>query len=93
MYRVFAGVIIVMTGVIIPLSSFPTPLVAISHVLPLTHGLVAFRAVFEGAATVDVIPSLLGELAVFAGYTLLGLTGSYISETVAKRRGLVETAA
>lgn len=93
MYRVFAGVIIVMTGVIIPLSSFPTPLAVISQALPLTHGLVAFRSAFDGAGVTDVLPLLLSELAVFAGYTVFGLVGSYISENVAKRRGLVETAA
>lgn len=93
MYRVFAGVIIVMTGVIIPLSSFPAPLAAVSHVLPLTHGLVAFRNAFDGAGIADILPSLFGEFAVFSGYTILGLAGNYLSENIAKRRGLVETAA
>jgi ABC-type polysaccharide/polyol phosphate export permease len=93
MYRVFAGVIIVMTGVIIPLASFPTPLAVISRLMPLTSGLVAFRSAFDGAGIAGLVPSLLGELAVFAGYTVLGLAGSYVSEEISKRRGILETTA
>ncbi len=92
MYRTFAGVIIVLTGVIIPISSLPAPLAAFSHVLPLTHGLVAFRSAFDGAGVVAVLPSLAQELIVGLGYTIIGLAGYHASEIIAKRRGLVETA-
>jgi ABC-2 type transport system permease protein len=93
LYRVFAGAVMVLSGVIIPLSSLPAPLVAVSHVLPLTHGLVAFRSSFDGASLSAVWPFLLQELAVGAGYTVLGLAAYYAVELIAKRQGLVETVA
>ncbi len=82
-----------MTGVIIPISSLPAPLAVFSQVLPLTHGLVAFRSTFDGAGVAAILPSLLQELIVGLGYTVLGLVGYHVSEIIAKRRGLVETAA
>ncbi len=93
LYRTFAGVLIVLTGVIIPISSLPAPLAAFSQILPLTHGLVAFRATFDGAGLQSILPSLMEELMVGLGYAILGLAGYYLSELIAKRRGLVETMA
>ncbi|MEE8419262.1 MAG: ABC transporter permease [Dehalococcoidales bacterium] len=93
LYRTFAGVILVLTGVIIPISSLPPPLAALSQILPLTHGLVAFRAAFDGAAVQAVWPSLLGELTVGLGYAVLGVIGFQVAEIYAKKKGLVETMA
>lgn len=93
LYRLFAGAVMVLTGVIIPLSSLPSPLAALSQVLPLTHGLVAFRSAFDGAGVPAVLPSLLKELFVGLGYTVFGLAGYYAVELFAKRQGLVETVA
>jgi ABC-2 type transport system permease protein len=93
LYRIFSGILIVLTGVIIPLSSLPTPLFMFSQILPLTHGLAAFRGAFEGGSFMSVLPSLAGELTVGLAYASLGLAGYYVSESIAKRRGLVETMA
>ncbi|GEM_PF-2939755 len=93
MYRIFAGVIIVLTGVIIPVSSLPAPLAVLSQILPLTHGIVAFRRAFDGAGLPDVFPYILLELAVGLGYAILGVIGYYAAEVFAKRRGIVETVA
>ncbi|MFC2039001.1 ABC transporter permease [Chloroflexota bacterium] len=91
LYRIFTGIIIVLTGVIIPLSSLPAPLAAFSQVLPLTHGLVAFRAAFDGAVLIDVWPFLIKELIVGLVYMTLGYTGYNVAEIVAKRQGILET--
>jgi len=93
MYRIFAGVLIVLTGVIIPISSLPAPLAAVSQVLPLTHGIGAFRRSFGGAGMADVLPSILMEFAVGLGYVVLGVIAYHAVEVFAKRRGIVETKA
>jgi len=93
LYRLFAGAILVLTGVIIPLSSFPAPLAALAHFLPLTNGLQAFRQAFDGAGLAAVWPALMKELLVGLGYVALGVAGYYAVEIIAKRKGLVETAA
>jgi ABC-2 type transport system permease protein len=93
LYRLFAGAIIVLTGVIIPLSSLPAPLAAFSHVLPVTNALPAFRAAFTGSALDSLWPQVAAELAVAAGYVVLGLAGYNFAEYFAKRRGIAETAA
>jgi ABC-type polysaccharide/polyol phosphate export permease len=92
LYRVFSGILLVMTGVIIPLSSFPPLLAAFSRILPLTHGLPAFRSAFESGTLPAVLPSLAGELTVGLGYAIIGLAGYYVSELIAKRQGLSEMA-
>ena len=91
LYRIFAGLVMVLSGVIIPVSSLPAPLAAFSQVLPLTHGLAAFRGAFDGAGLSELLPSLAGELAVGLVYAGLGLAGYHVTELVAKRRGVVET--
>jgi ABC-type polysaccharide/polyol phosphate export permease len=93
MYRIFSGALLVLTGVIIPISSLPTPLAAVSQVLPLTHGLVVFRSAFDGAGLPTLWFLLIEELAVAAGYVVLGVAGYYLVERFAKRRGILETVA
>ena len=93
MYRIFAGVLIVLTGVIIPISSLPAPLAVVSHFLPLTHGLVAFRSAFGGADIQSLLGPLLGEFIVGLGYAILGVVVYHAAEVFAKRRGIVETPA
>jgi ABC-2 type transport system permease protein len=87
--RAFSGAMLVLTGVIIPLSSFPAWLAGFSHVLPLTHGLVAFRAAFNGAGLQTMWPSLLQESTVALGYAVIGVVGYYLVEIFAKRRGVL----
>ncbi len=86
--RAFSGAMLVLTGVIIPLSSFPSWLANFSHILPLTHGLVAFRAAFDGAGFLSIWPSLLQEFTVSLGYAVIGVIGYYLVEFFAKRRGI-----
>lgn len=92
LYRVFSGVLIVLTGVIIPVSSFPAPLGVLSQLLPLTHGLVAFRSAFDGAGLQAIASPLLEEAAVGLAYGLAGLAGYHVMEVIAKRRGVIDTA-
>ena len=93
LYRLFAGAILVMTGVIIPITSFPAPISAFSKILPLTHGINAFRQAFDGAGFQETAGSIGAELAVGVVYMILGIILYYIVEIIAKRRGIVETTA
>ena len=82
-----------LTGVIIPRASLPGVLSEVGHVLPLTHGLVAFRESFTGASVASVGNDLLLELAVGLAYAVGGFLLFRLVEAAAKRRGLLEDVA
>ena len=79
-----------LTGVIIPTASLPGFLSQVGHVLPLTHGLAAFRESFTGASVASVGNDLLLELAVGLAYAVVGFALFRIVESLSKRRGLLE---
>jgi ABC-2 type transport system permease protein len=58
-------------GVNVPISFWPEWLQAAAQVLPLTHGLEAIRAVFQGGGASAILPAVLVELAVGAGWFLV----------------------
>jgi ABC-2 type transport system permease protein len=67
-YPAFAGVLLVLTGSVIPVSYLPDALYGVSQILPLTHGREAFRAAFAGAGF-EVVASDIGlELIIGLGY-------------------------
>ena len=57
--------------------------------LPITHGLNALRGAFTGASVADVSTELLLELAVAAGYALVGLAVFTLMDRAARRRGIL----
>jgi hypothetical protein len=63
---------------------------ATSSVLPLTRGISAARLLVQGAGFAEVMPLLLGELAVGLVYALLGYLLFAIFEVEAKKRGTLE---
>ena len=60
-------------GVMVPLSYFPSALEWLAHVLPLTNGLLAIRAVFDGAPAAEVLAHAGAEAAVGAAWMTLAL--------------------
>ncbi len=84
------GSLIALTGAIVPIASLPVVLRWVSEVLPVTHGLVAFRAAFAGNSFAEAADGLLLELGVALAYGVLGtlLFGRF--ERQAKRRGTLE---
>jgi len=86
-YGVFSGMMLALNGVIIPVTSLPRILQPISQMLPLTHGLVAFRQAFEGASIMAVSNDLSLELLVGFVYAIAGLLLYRLMEREAKRRG------
>ena len=60
-------------GVNVPLSYYPTAVAWLSHFLPLTNGLLAIRAVFDGATAGAIFGHAALEVAVGAGWMTLAL--------------------
>jgi ABC-2 type transport system permease protein len=81
------GIFIALTGAVIPRDSLPGVLYAVGEVLPLSHGLVAFRAAFAGATLPAVAGDLLGELVVALAYAVAGFFVFRLLEDQARRRG------
>jgi ABC-2 type transport system permease protein len=90
-YGVFAGVQIALTGVIIPTASLPWFLPQFSQIIPLTHGLAAFRQAFEGAGIAAIGFDLLMELLTGIVYGALGFAMFRFMEREAKRRGVLDS--
>ncbi len=86
------GVLLVFCGVNVPLDDLPTWMVAVADWLPLTHGVEAARALARGADLADVAPLLLTEVALGAGYLVLGLTALRVFERQSRRTGSLERA-
>ena len=63
--------------------------IEVSH-LPLTRGISAARLLVQGASLAEVMPLLLGELAVGLVYALLGYLLFAVFEVEAKKRGTLE---
>ncbi|MDE2844027.1 MAG: ABC transporter permease [Chloroflexota bacterium] len=86
-----SGLLIVFTGVVIPVDEMPLFLPYFGDVLPLTHGVAAFREAFVGADLASVGTDLAWEAAVGICYGLAGYLLFLIIEADAKRRGAYET--
>ena len=82
---VVANVAIVATmtlcGVNVPLAFYPAPVEWISHLLPLTHGLIAIRGVVDGAPATEILANVALEVAVGAAWLVLALStfGYFVS--------------
>ena len=83
------GGLLGLTGVIIPVDRLPTVLEGLANVLPITHGLQALRGAFAGALVAQVSSDLLLELAVAAGYAVVGLVVFTLMDRAARRRGIL----
>ena len=84
---VATGMLLILSGAVIPMDSLPMPFNYFGYVLPLTHGLVAFRDGFQGASLVSVGRNLLWELAVGSSYAISGYFLFSVLEEYAKRTG------
>ncbi len=83
------GGLLGLTGVVIPVDRLPNVLEGVAQGLPITHGLNALRGAVTGASVADVSTDLLLELAVAAGYALVGLAVFTLMDRAARRRGIL----
>ncbi len=84
------GLLIVLCGAIIPIDVFPGPISAITHVMPITNGLMAVRAAFAGANLEEAGASVLYELLVGLGYCIVSFIAFRVFEARVRRTGELE---
>jgi ABC-2 type transport system permease protein len=84
------GFILILTGIVMPLSIFPVWIQEIGKLMPITNGLVALRAAFDGQAFGAYVFDLLREVLTAIVYFFMGYFGFVFFEKVAKRKGIVD---
>lgn len=82
--------LLIFSGANLQLDKVPVWVQAVSTVLPLTRGIAAARLLVQGTSLAEVLPLLLGELAVGLAYGLLGYLLFTVFEIEAKKRGTLE---
>ena len=90
LYMAALGIIIGLTGVVVPVSSLPPVFEGIAQILPISHGLVALQDSIAGASLSEVKGNLIAEAIVGLGYALTGYLGFIFAERELKRRGRME---
>ena len=90
LYMASLGIIVGLTGVVVPVSSLPPVFESFSQVLPISHGLVALKDSLAGSGFGDVKADLALEVLVALGYALVGYLGFLIAERELKRRGIMD---
>lgn len=80
----------ILSGVIIPLSFFPTPVAEFARFLPMVNGLEAMRGAFTGLAFSEVGLGAARELLNGVLYLAMGYSCFALFERAAKRRGTLE---
>ncbi|MCY3938032.1 MAG: ABC transporter permease [Chloroflexi bacterium] len=86
------GLLLITSGVVVPVDQLPGFLGEIGRVVPLTHGLSALREAFEGASLGDLVDDIVYELVVGLCYLLAGGFLFSLLEANAKRTGTYESA-
>ena len=84
------GAILVFTGVIIPLTVFPTGMQEVARLIPVTSGLVAIKGTFTGAPVGEVWGYIIREGLTGVVYFVLGFIGFVQFERVARQKGTLE---
>lgn len=90
LYGASNGAVLALTGAVIPREELPAPLRLVGELLPMTHGLEALRAAFEGATFAEVDALLVAEAGVAVGYALAGLVIYRWIERRARREGVLD---
>ncbi len=81
------GLMMTLSGALIPLEELPGFFQVVGHGIPVTSGLSAMKAAFAGAPVSDVRWELLAELAVAAAYMAVGYALFRATEAYARRTG------
>jgi ABC-type polysaccharide/polyol phosphate export permease len=84
------GLLLILTGVIIPVTVFPAAMQELVKLLPMANGLIAIREVFIGASLSEVAGSVAREIITGLVYFGTAYFGFVTFERVAKKRGTLE---
>jgi ABC-2 type transport system permease protein len=85
-----AYTMMVICGVNFPVTALPPAVQAVSNLLPVTHGLLAIRAVIDGASYASVLPHILAEIAIGALFALAGVWFFWNRLYVTRKEGRFE---
>jgi ABC-2 type transport system permease protein len=82
--------LLIFSGANISVDSLPVAMRFISNILPLTRGIAAARAIFNGASIQDISPLLVQEILIGFAYIFIGFLLFRWFENEAKRKGTLE---
>jgi ABC-2 type transport system permease protein len=77
-------------GVSVPVSFWPVWIQRIVSVMPVTHGLLAMRLLFSGAAITPILQSVAAEMAVGLAWFVLGVMTMDYMANLGRRDGSIE---
>jgi ABC-2 type transport system permease protein len=83
--------LLIFSGANVDITILPAWMQAVSSILPLTRGIAAARGLIAGKPPSDILPLVLGELAIGIFFVLAGYLLFRWFEMQAKRRGTLET--
>lgn len=84
------GITFPLTGMIIPLDTFPPALQEIARLLPITNGLTALRSAFDGASFSAIYFDIIREALTGIIYFAIGYFCFELFERIVKRNGSLE---
>jgi ABC-2 type transport system permease protein len=84
------GIILIFSGMIIPITAFPDFIQAFSRILPATNGLFAMRATFSGASLSSVSGDIIREFITGLVYYVIAFAAFVYFERRVKRTGTLE---
>jgi ABC-type polysaccharide/polyol phosphate export permease len=87
---VASGIILMLTGMVIPVSIFPDIVAEIAKLLPVTNGLMALRDTFAGAGLGAVSGELIRETVTGLVYYAVAFGGFCFFERFVKRAGSLD---
>lgn len=90
MHGLGSGIILIFTGMIIPITAFPDAIQGFCRILPATNGLFAMRDAFSGAALSSVSWDIIRELITGLVYYIIGFGAFIFFERRVKQTGTLE---
>jgi ABC-2 type transport system permease protein len=90
LHQTVIGALMLLTGVVIPVSELPDGLQQLSYVLPMTNGLFGLRDAFVGASLQDIAPDLGAEAAIGGLFAASGFLIFRYVERRGREQGFLE---
>jgi len=88
--QVMTGLLMTLTGLIIPLRELPQVLRLFGNALPVTHGFAGLREAFNGGTLADIAPDLAAEAGIALLLTAAGFFIFRYVEAKGRQRGILE---
>ena len=89
-FGVAVAALLAFTGVIIPLTVFPSGVQEVFKLLPMTNGMLAIRSAFAGSTFDTIYMTILREFLTGFIYYAAGFIGFVVFERVARRTGTLD---